>query len=101
MGKNREIVWSLQAQIDFYNSLDYIKAVWNDQIAERFIEAIQHKVNLIEKFPLIGRKIKFPKRCRKVFIRPYHLLFYRVSINKVEIVRLFDGRQNPEQLKRK
>jgi plasmid stabilization system protein ParE len=101
MEKNRQIVWSLQAQIDFYDSIDFINGQWNEQIAQKFIEAVYHKVKLIEKFPLIGRAVMFPKRCRKLYIKPYHLLFYRVSPEKIEIVRIFDGRQNPEKLQEK
>jgi plasmid stabilization system protein ParE len=82
MGKGKEVVWSLQAQIDFYKNIDFIKAVWNDAIAGKFISSIQYKVNLIEKFPLIGRKVLFPKRCRKVLIKPYYSLFYRISHEK-------------------
>ncbi len=101
MEKGREIIWSLQAQTDFIESIDFIQALWNEQIAQRFIEAVQHKINLVERFPLMGSEVKFPKRCRKLFIRPYHVLFYRVSPEKIEIVRLFDGRQNPRKLKDK
>lgn len=99
MEKSREIIWSLQAQIDFIESIDFIQALWNEQIAQRFIEAVQNKINLVERFPLIGSEVKLPKRCRKLFIKPYHILVYRVSPEKIEIVRLFDGRQNPWKLK--
>jgi plasmid stabilization system protein ParE len=99
MEENREIIWSAQARIDLLESLDFIKMSWNEYIAERFLINVQRKLILLETFPLIGRPVKFPKHCRKVLIKPYHILFYRTVNESIEIIRLFDGRQNPNLLK--
>jgi plasmid stabilization system protein ParE len=99
MEKNREVIWSLQAKLDLLESLDFIQANWNEEIAQRFLNSITHKITLLTDFPLMGRAVKYPKNCRKVLIKPYYLLFYRFREDRIEIIRLFDGRRNPELIK--
>lgn len=89
------IVWSTQANMDLLDAVNFIQKTWNPKIAGRFLNSVEKKVSLIQKFPLLGIGVKYPKDCRIVFIKPYHLLFYRATYERTEIIRLFDGRQNP------
>jgi plasmid stabilization system protein ParE len=95
----KTIIWSTQANMDLLDALDFIQKNWNTKIAGKFLNDIEKKISLIQKFPFIGISVKYPKNCRKILVQPYHLLFYRVTSEHIEIIRLFDGRQNLELLK--
>ena len=36
--------------------------------------------------------------CRKTLVLPYHILLYKTENEAIEIIRLFDGRQDPEKI---
>ena len=51
-------------------------------------------------FPLHGMAVQARPGYRRILHRPWHLIFYRLdeATQTVEIVRIWDGRQNPAAL---
>lgn len=93
------IIWSPLAASDFENVLDYLNENWNEQVAVRFINEIEILTSNIAKqpkqFPLVNKKLKV----RKCVITKQNTLFYRETKDSIELLRIFDTRQNPIKLK--
>jgi len=95
----KKIVWSPLAATDFEKILSYLNESWNKQVALKFIEEIEILVLKIaeqpKQYPLANKKLKV----RKCVISKHNTLFYRVSKDSIELLRIFDTRQNPRKLK--
>ncbi|MEQ8471646.1 MAG: type II toxin-antitoxin system RelE/ParE family toxin [Marinoscillum sp.] len=95
-----KIIWSPLAQQKRKEILTY----WNDRnsnpdysrkLNSLFIEAAKQ----LAKFPLIGRTSDIDG-VRVKIVRDY-LLFYEVTDRSIEILTIWDSRQNPDEIKSK
>ena len=97
MQKNKQIVWTSLSESDFEKILDYLAQHWNNKVALHFIDLVDSQLRLIalqsKLYPLINKK----KGIRKCVITKHNALFYRESVGKIEILRLYDTRQNPRK----
>ena len=95
----KQIIWSPSAENDFAEILNYLSINWNNKIVNQFIDKLDDYLDLIEinpkYFPIINKGLNI----RKCVITKQNSLFYRASKNKIELIRLFDTRQNPDKLK--
>lgn len=96
---NREIIWSPAAERDFEIILDYLIERWSERVVSRFINKVDDSINLICEDPKIFPIINMEMKIRKSVITKQNILFYREVSGKIEIVRLFDARQDPKKLK--
>lgn len=94
----KEIIWSPLAEEDLSAIAEYLFENWNVVVVNTFLDKIENRLNLIVKkpclFPLIHAKLEI----RKCVITKHNTLYYRVTQDCIEIVRLFDVRQQPEKL---
>ncbi len=94
----KKIIWSLDSENDFSDILDYLERNWDSTVALRFIDLVdlllqQISINPIQ-YPLINKKL----RIRKCVITKHNSIYYRNRRNHIEILRIFDTRQNPNKL---
>lgn len=92
---SKQIVWSPSAECDFANILEYLQENWEERVTNQFIdltEGILAQISLNPKqFPLIHKKQKI----RKCVITKHNTLFYRESNSQVDLLRIYDTRQDP------
>jgi plasmid stabilization system protein ParE len=78
--------------------LQYLKENWNDQIVNRFIDITEALISQIsnnpKQFPLINNRHKI----RKCVITKHNTLYYRERRNLIDILRIYDNRQDPKKL---
>ncbi|MFC0878787.1 type II toxin-antitoxin system RelE/ParE family toxin [Saccharicrinis sp. FJH2] len=94
----KEIIWSPAAENDFEKILKYLEFKWSNRIARRFINKVDDSIDLIVEDPKIFPLINEELQIRKSVITKQNTLFYRVTNSSIEIVRLFDTRQDPNKL---
>ena len=96
---NKPIKWSSFAHNDLANLLEYLEAKWNKKSCLIFLNKLDFCVDLIEKnpnlFPFFNKKLGI----RKCVVTKYNTLFYKISDAKIDILRLYDTRQNDKTLK--
>ncbi len=95
----KQIVWSPLSENDISDILNYLIANWDKNVAFRFItltENILHQLAVNPKqFPFINKN----ERVRKCVLTKHNTLFYRENQTQIEILRIYDTRQNPQKLK--
>ena len=94
----KKINWSSKAQNDRKEILQYwinrnASPTYSKKLNSLFIEA----VNLISKFPKIGKQSGY-KETRIKVVRDY-LVVYKESDTQISIIAIWDGRQDPLKLK--
>jgi plasmid stabilization system protein ParE len=93
------IIWSPLSKDDVANILVYLEKEWSSKIASRFLDILDLIILQIarnpKQFPVIYHKMNV----RKCVITKHNTLFYRYKNKRIEILRIFDTRQNPDKLR--
>jgi plasmid stabilization system protein ParE len=95
----KRIIWSPEAKEDLENILDYLMLRWGITVTSRFLFHTDKIVNQIainpKQYPILSAK----KHLRRCVLTKQNTIFYRVRNDKIEIVRIFDTRQDSDKLK--
>jgi plasmid stabilization system protein ParE len=94
----KHITWSPLAEHDLSTILNYLDQNWGKKVAANFIDLtdsfiIQISINP-KQFPFIHKR----KGIRKCVLTKHNTLFYRDRRSMVEILRIYDTRQDPNTL---
>lgn len=95
----KQVIWSILAHNDRLEILDYwIKRNKSNSYSKKLNQIFEHTVDLISKYPKIGRQTEI-EGVRYKIIRDY-LFTYRESKDYIEILTIWDSRQDPEKFDR-
>lgn len=84
----KEIVWSLTAQKDFWEIVIYLETNWAPEVLNKFQRRLELKMKLLQKQPYIGYKSSKHSRFRQTLITPRYRLIYKIKRNYIVILRL-------------
>lgn len=82
----KKVTFSKRARSKIYQIVSYLKKDWSQAIAETSVI-------------LLYKKFENRPEVRKCKITKQVTLYYKVKSNKIEIITLFDSRQNPDKLR--
>lgn len=95
---SKQIIWSPLSETDFYKILQYLHENWDENVAVQFIDLTENILDQIainpRQFPIIFKK----KKIRKCVLTKHNTMFYRVNKTQIDILRIFDTRQDPKVL---
>jgi len=95
---SKQVVWSPLSESDFSKILEYLNENWDEKVTNQFIDLIENILEQISinprQFPIIYKKEKI----RKCVLTKHNSMFYRDSKNQVDILRIYDTRQDPNTL---
>jgi plasmid stabilization system protein ParE len=95
---SKQIVWAPLSEGDFARILEYLNENWDDKVVKKFIDLTENILKQISvnprQFPIIYKKEKI----RKCVLTKHNSLFYRYSKSQVDILRIYDTRQDPNTL---
>lgn len=95
----KHVIWSPLSEKDFEDILEYLSDNWGQRIASNFIDVTENIINQIsinpKQFPIIYVR----KRIRKCVLTKHNSLFYRERRDHIEILRIYDTRQDPDSLR--
>ncbi len=79
---------------------DYLLAHWNLETKDRFIKKLTNKINQISKQPESCPQSASFKGLFKCVVTKQTTFYYRVNheLKEIEIITIFDSRQNPSKL---
>ena len=92
-----EVVWTENAIQDYKLVIDYLLLEWSLPVAEKFAENLDKRIDVLSRFPNIGIASKKDLSIRSIVITKHNKLYYRLLSEKIEILNIFDTRQNPQK----
>jgi toxin YoeB len=93
----RKIIWSPRAKLDLVSILDfYFKRNGTKTYCVKLNAAIRSSIRLLEKHPEIGVKVDV-KNLRNL-IQGDFSIFYEIKSEAIEIITIWDSRQDPDKL---
>lgn len=93
------MVWAEPARYDVEDIWGYLEKEWNVEIVDHFLDKVEYAVDLISEFPGISPLINPKLGIRKCVLSEHNSLFYRESAQRIELLRIFDTRQDPEVMR--
>lgn len=93
----RKIIWSARAKLDLFTILDYYyKRNGNKTYSKKLNAAIRKSVRFLPKYFEIGLQTDIPD-VRNLIVGDYRI-FYAIKLEAIEIITIWDCRQNPDDL---
>jgi len=84
----KEIVWTVVAQNDFWEIVAYLKSSWPGKVLDRFQNVLSLKTKLLLSQPDIGFKSRKYSRFRKTLVTRHYMLVYSITKEHIVIHRL-------------
>jgi plasmid stabilization system protein ParE len=93
----RKIIWSPRSEIDLYQILEfYGKRNGNYNYSRNIYARIRKSILVLKHFPGIGAQTDI-ENIKNLILGDFSV-FYRIKENTIEIVAVWDGKQNPDNL---
>ncbi len=92
-----KIRWTLNALADYERRINYLLIDWSLNIAIDFEAILTKKINNFSYNPFIGIASQKKPIVRSILITKHNRLYYQIIEDSIELLNLFDTRQNPEK----
>jgi plasmid stabilization system protein ParE len=99
MKSGYKLFWSDRALTDLQNIINYLTENWTQKDIQNFARRLDKRLDLIAINPGLFPKTSKRKNVRRSVLTKHTVIYYEARENKVNIVTLFDPRQNPKKLK--
>jgi len=96
----KQIVISPQAKEDISAILSYLSKNWNQKVINEFLQKLETFYFTISINPRVFGYHDKQKNIRKYSLTKQNIIFYRNKKTVIEIIAVFDGRQDPVKLKK-
>ena len=96
---NRKVIISKTAEKKLNSLFEYLLENWSAKVKSNFIEKLDHNIDLIKLEPETFTQSQKDFGLRKCVITKQTTLYYRFDSNHIQIITIFDTRQNPKKLK--
>lgn len=94
----RKVVISKTAEKKLDKLFEYLIQEWSITVKKQFVEKLDSSIEIIKTKPEIFPESKKGKGLRKCVITKQTTLYYRYNSEIINVVTIFDTRQNPNKL---
>lgn len=95
---SRNINLSKRAANKLEKLLEYLESEWSLKVKKEFINKLDSSLELIKENPDLFPESKIKKGLHKCVVTKQNTIFYRFDKKTINIVTLFDNRQDPKRL---
>jgi addiction module RelE/StbE family toxin len=95
----RKIIWSPVAFQDYTSIIDYLNSTWTTNEVQHFIDKVISALSALEKGNFDLKKLGIHDYRMIVIQKQVSIIYRIVAIDEVQIIRIWDNRQNPVKLK--
>ena len=89
-----QILISPSARLDIINIAEFLRTKWSNQVAKKFINSLNYQLNIIKDYPNIFPESTIKKGLRKSVSNKRCCIYYRVRMERIEIVSILNTRIN-------
>lgn len=94
----RKIEWSLKAEYDYLDNIDFLQHKWTINEVHNFIDKVEEVIGLLQKENVNFKPTDY-KNTYQITITKQITLYYCINQNNdIELLRFFNNYQNPERL---
>ena len=93
-----QVIFSKRAKVRLENLLDFLEKEWSKKSKNDFINKLDRSIAQISKLPVSCPESKKFKGLFKCVVTRQTTIFYRIKDQTIQVITLFDTRQNPNKL---
>ncbi len=93
----KRIIWNNIALKIFEGIIDYNTENYSEKVASDFINKVIDRLNILSRYPDIGRKSKKKENVKFYKIDKDRDLYYRIDEDNLIVIYIFDTRQDPNK----
>ena len=97
---SKKVVLSSTAKEKLSDLLEYLEDNWSARVKNNFIKKLDRSIEKISLYPQSCPESMKVRGLCKCVVTKQTSLFYRITTEEIEIVTLFDTRQDPDKLKK-
>lgn len=94
-----KLFWSDRALGDLRNILDYLAVAWTQNEVKAFAKKLDKRLEIIRINPRLFPLTKKRKNVRRSVLTRQTVIYYETSGNTINIIALFDSRQDPSKVR--
>lgn len=95
---NKPVIITAAANIELDAVVFYLITNWGKKVTDNFLSLYNAKVSIIanspHRYPIIDHK----KKIRKAVLTKHNIILYRETDKFIEIISVFDTRQDPDKM---
>lgn len=95
----KPVIWSQEALSDFIKIADYIAEEWGTETALNFVNYTERITHQIQVYPKLYPLLNSRKPIRQCVLNKFYTLYYRERRSSIDVLRIYDNRQNPKSKK--
>lgn len=88
------VVWIPEDLNNFASVCAYLELVWTDKEVASFVRETDRLIHQLAQGKVSFHRSEFAQ-CNRVPISPDNMLYYRIEAERLEILTIWDTRQNP------
>jgi plasmid stabilization system protein ParE len=92
-----QIIVTKKFRQNVLETYQYISNKFSSKTASIFLDRIEKRIDFIAAHPEAGKSSQKRKNVRCVLLPPHSQIYYRLENENIEILFLFDMRQNPKK----
>jgi plasmid stabilization system protein ParE len=92
-----QIIVTKKFRQNVLETYQYILNTFSSKTASIFLDRIEKRIDFIAAHPEAGKASQKRKNVRCVLLPPHSQIYYRLENETIEILFLFDMRQNPKK----
>jgi len=89
------VKWTENALEDYRVVIEYLLREWSVEIATKFVDIVETRLETLSVFPNIGIRSAKNDTIRAIIVTRHNKIYYRVTDQFLEVLNIFDTRQNP------
>jgi len=94
-----KVIWSQEAYKNLEAIINYFEARWTQHELRKFVVKLEKRIILITQRPQIFPLTHSRGNIRRSVLSKQTTIYYKVRQMSIEIVSLFDTRQDPDKLR--
>jgi plasmid stabilization system protein ParE len=99
MKSGYKLLWSNKALEDLQSIITYLIENWTQKEIKNFANRLDKRLGLIVNNPKLFPRCAKRKSIRRSVLTKQTMIYYEVNGRAINIVTLFDSRQNPRKLR--
>jgi plasmid stabilization system protein ParE len=99
MKSGYKLFWSDKALEDLQSIITYLIENWTQKEIKNFVNRLDKRLSLIVNNPKLFPRSAKRKGIRRSVLTKQAVIYYEVNGRAINIVALFDSRQNPKKLR--
>ena len=98
MKNTYSVFWSSEALKNMETIFLYLEENWTQRELRKFAKQLDKQIKLIQRNPFLFEKSERSIDLRRSVLNKQITIYYRIKFSEIQILTLFDSRQNPDKL---